>query len=1107
MSEQTDKLKLLVVAGERSFGRSVATAVRATEPAVHAVHVEGGAAALGRVSQADIDAAVVDDQVADPVPVVERLASERDLPVAVLSSADGESLDRLLEAGAVDVFPRVAATAQYDIVVDRLADARGPAGTDPGISRAAFEQLADGVVLHEPDTGEIRDANERFCELVGYSREELLGETVDLVTPDDGTDTYEQARPQEGPQLFEWRQQHRDGHTFPVEAHLTAVTVGDCERVLTSVRDITERKRREREYEQIFDNVNDAIAVHDAETGAIVDINDSYLDLCGYDRETVLEAGMDELSATEEGYTDERARELVTDVAERGTDETVEWRVETADGERRTIESTLTVVELGGQQRVLSLIRDVTEQRRRQRQLELIVERIDEAVYLVGSNGEGPTYLSPAYESLTGLSIDQLHEDPWSFVEHVHPDDRQGYRDFLDRIEQEMEAGDPQDSYTIEYRFERPDGETRWHRATGYPLRDSSSYTYIGVLEDVTERKRREREYEQIFDGVNDAIAVFDPETAEIVDVNERYHELLGYDDLERIHELGIEGLSVTEAGYTGERGHHLIAEVAETGEPQTVEWQAKQQNGERIWLEVTLATAEIGGESRVLSIQRDVTERKRRERAIRTLERATERLQSAQTPAEVTRVATEAASDALDLPMSVCWVYDETADRLEPVAATDTAHEAGLVTPLGPDRYEYEVFSEGGITEYVPGDHSADNPLQTGVLLPLTDHGLVAAGCHEATDADRIVLDVAKALADHVTTALDRVKGEQAVRESERRFRMIAERVDEIIYLSKPDFSEVLYVNPAYEEVYGQTVETLHDDPTAFLDPIDDRDRERFESEFEEMLAEIEAGESQDSYEFEFRIRQPGGEVRWLSATGYLVEPANGTRRFVGIVNDITERKRREQRLEVFNRILRHNLRNQLDVIRSHAEVLADQTTGDHAGRIIAAVDELAGIGARARNTDRIMSMGDRQSEIGLAETLREIVAEFAHDRDDLRLRTDLPEIAHLTTNESAVEIAVECALENAVEHAESTVTVALERERDSCVVTITDDGPGIPEAELVPIETGTETNLQHGRGLGLWQLRWSVDRLNGALSFDTDSGTTVRITIPDRRESTPVV
>jgi signal transduction histidine kinase len=53
------------------------------------------------------------------------------------------------------------------------------------------------------------------------------------------------------------------------------------------------------------------------------------------------------------------------------------------------------------------------------------------------------------------------------------------------------------------------------------------------------------------------------------------------------------------------------------------------------------------------------------------------------------------------------------------------------------------------------------------------------------------------------------------------------------------------------------------------------------------------------------------------------------------------------------------------------------------------------------------------------------------------------------------------------------------------------------------MPIEAQTETRLQHGRGLGLWQLRWCVDNFDGALSFDTEAGTTVRITVPGRCES----
>lgn len=72
-----------------------------------------------------------------------------------------------------------------------------------------------------------------------------------------------------------------------------------------------------------------------------------------------------------------------------------------------------------------------------------------------------------------------------------------------------------------------------------------------------------------------------------------------------------------------------------------------------------------------------------------------------------------------------------------------------------------------------------------------------------------------------------------------------------------------------------------------------------------------------------------------------------------------------------------------------------------------------------------------------------------------------------------------------------------------DDCDITIADDSPGIPKEASTPIEAQTETRLQHGRGLGLWQLHWRVDTLNGERSFVTEADTTVRITLPNRRES----
>jgi len=88
---------------------------------------------------------------------------------------------------------------------------------------------------------------------------------------------------------------------------------------------------------------------------------------------------------------------------------------------------------------------------------------------------------------------------------------------------------------------------------------------------------------------------------------------------------------------------------------------------------------------------------------------------------------------------------------------------------------------------------------------------------------------------------------------------------------------------------------------------------------------------------------------------------------------------------------------------------------------------------------------------------------------------------------------------LENAIRYADAMVTVSVESTGSGYCVVITDDGPGIPATELDSPAAGTETDLQHSRGLGLWQLKWGTDSLNGALTFENEEGTTVRIRLPD--------
>jgi signal transduction histidine kinase len=216
----------------------------------------------------------------------------------------------------------------------------------------------------------------------------------------------------------------------------------------------------------------------------------------------------------------------------------------------------------------------------------------------------------------------------------------------------------------------------------------------------------------------------------------------------------------------------------------------------------------------------------------------------------------------------------------------------------------------------------------------------------------------------------------------------------------------------------------------------------------------------------------------------------------FVVSLRDVTERELREQRLEVLNRVLRHNLRNRVEVIKSNAEELAAQTNSGHAETIADSADGLAELGAKARAIDRFVSRSVRETERDLVAEIESLVAETGGD-----VTLTAPETAPLVTDWGALTAALESAIENAVEYADDDVRVTVESGTDGYTVVVADDGPGIPDSELAAIDAGTETALQHGTGLGLWRLTWGVTKLNGDLSFDTDDGTTVRMTIPDRR------
>ncbi|WP_255682178.1 ATP-binding protein [Natrinema sp. SYSU A 869] len=137
-----------------------------------------------------------------------------------------------------------------------------------------------------------------------------------------------------------------------------------------------------------------------------------------------------------------------------------------------------------------------------------------------------------------------------------------------------------------------------------------------------------------------------------------------------------------------------------------------------------------------------------------------------------------------------------------------------------------------------------------------------------------------------------DRKRIERDLRESEARFRMLADNLEDIVWITTPEPREILYVNPAYEEIWGRNRDDLYDEPLAFIEGIHPDDRERVMTAYGDL--------SDGGFDEEFRIITPDEEVRWIHARATLVhDDDRDVSRIVGIAEDITERTERERALE----------------------------------------------------------------------------------------------------------------------------------------------------------------------------------------------------------------
>ena len=227
----------------------------------------------------------------------------------------------------------------------------------------------------------------------------------------------------------------------------------------------------------------------------------------------------------------------------------------------------------------------------------------------------------------------------------------------------------------------------------------------------------------------------------------------------------------------------------------------------------------------------------------------------------------------------------------------------------------------------------------------------------------------------------------------------------------------------------------------------------------------------------------------------------------FVGFQTEITERKIRERRLEVLNRVLSHNMRNKMNVIEGHVSLLKSEYDGEEPpeslGEIESTAADLLSLADTIREIEQAFSDTESTEPIELTERMDQLLSAFTDRFPDAEFDLAYPDDDRCRIDVPGFIAAIEEAAENAVKHNDSTeprVEIRVTgRSEDWVDVDIEDNGPGIPDQELEVLSEG-ETPLNHADRLGLWFIYWVVSRVGGKLSVMESGprGSTLTLSVP---------
>lgn len=530
----------------------------------------------------------------------------------------------------------------------------------PALLQDAVEQVRD-IILFFNLKGKVIYANLAALDAYGYSNDDFLDIKIqDLFVPgmQHEFDSYMEMINQEGI-LFRTIHIRRSGESFPVEVNIRRVEFAEQEPIAVSIiRDISEtvsvemafkkseekyrimyenlladyqklavseealRKQydtlriSEEKYSRIFDLSPDSITITRLKDGQYVDVNSGFVRESGYTKEETIGK-----TSLELGLNSPDRKLMLESLKNTREVQNLETRFRHKDGRILYGLISSRMIDIGGEEYLLTLSRNITEWkemenqlRQNEKRLNDILDKLPVAVSYCDNAGN-ILFMNPKLIELYGYTIEDTPTiDVWN--EKTFPDEE--YRKtrlnewYMEIVKYKNSlVKEPITMYGL---YTCKDGTVKETEATQIIEEDNM---YV-VFQDITRRKQAEeklkvseKKYRTIFEAASVGIFVHHITTGDILDVNEKGCELVGYTREEILS--GNFEIFMSGPPYDKDEALRRIR-LAANGVPQLLEWRKKHKDGYYIWAEVSLKRTMIGNHEYVLIISRDITERKRME-------------------------------------------------------------------------------------------------------------------------------------------------------------------------------------------------------------------------------------------------------------------------------------------------------------------------------------------------------------------------------------------------------------------------------------------------------------------------------------------------------------